>query len=70
MRCEFAATLDPDSFDRSNYMHRAMIRVAYKFAHELSVFEMLKKVNTWNVWMNLFEIMSCGLLNLIFSSVM
>jgi len=46
MRCEFAATLDPDSFDRSNYMHRAMIRVAYKFAHELSVFEMLKKVNT------------------------
>jgi len=44
--CLCAATMDPESFDRSNYMHRAMIRVAYKFAHKLSVFDMLEKVNT------------------------
>jgi len=38
------ATMDPDNFDRSNYMHRALIRVAYKFAHELPVCDILKKV--------------------------
>jgi len=40
----YAATLDPQSFEFSNYMHRAVIRVAYKFAHQFPVHEILKKV--------------------------
>jgi len=35
-----------DTFDLSNYMHRAVIHVAYKFAHELSLYDMLRKVRT------------------------
>lgn len=37
-------TLGPESFDHSNYMHRAIIRVAYKFAHELPLYDILNKV--------------------------
>jgi len=36
-----------ESIDPSNYMHRALIRVTYKFAHELTVYEILSKVNTF-----------------------
>ena len=43
-----AATMDPESFDRSNYMHRAMIRVAYKFAHEMPVNQLLSKVGIFS----------------------
>jgi len=35
-----------DSFDYSNYMHRAVARVAYKFAHELPLYDILLKVDT------------------------
>jgi len=39
------AMFEPSSFDCSNYMYRALIRVAHKFAHELSVCDILKRVN-------------------------
>ena len=44
--CVCAVILESQSYDPSNYLHRALIRVAYKFAHEVHVYEILNKVIT------------------------
>ena len=45
-----------DSFDYSNYMHRAVARVAYKFAHELPLYDILLKVDTMLLCDNLISV--------------